>query len=187
MTTTTFHASTGLSAHLTDLPDLAKRIYDASHLTGEFVLRSGVTSNEYFDKYRFEADPGLLSAITEAMVPLLPEGDFLAGLEMGGIPIATLLSHMTGVPTLFVRKEAKAYGTLKLAEGNDFAGKKLTIIEDVVTSGGQINTSTNELRELGALVDTAVCVIDRESGGVENLAENGIKLVSLFRMSDLLS
>ena len=70
-----------------DREKLARRIYDAAHLTGTFTLRSGVTSNEYFDKYRFEADPGLLADIAEAMAPLVPAGcDVLAGLELGGVP-----------------------------------------------------------------------------------------------------
>jgi len=80
---------------------------------------------------------------------------------------------------------AKTYGTKKLAEGTEFAGCKLVLIEDVVTSGGQINLSASDLRDLGAIVDTAVCVIDRDSGGGENLKRNRIELISLFRMADL--
>src|SRR5688572_15563852 len=95
--------------------ELARRIYAASHLTGEFRLRSGATSREYFDKYRFESDPKLLLAIAEAMAELVPPGvELLAGLEMGGIPLATMLSQVTALPALFVRKKAKEYGTSKL-------------------------------------------------------------------------
>ena len=62
-------------------PDLTRRVYRAAHLTGTFVLRSGATSDEYFDKYRFESDPRLLREVAEAMAGLLPEGaDGLAGL-----------------------------------------------------------------------------------------------------------
>ncbi len=164
---------------------LAQKIFDTAHLNGEFKLRSGVTSTEYFDKYRFEAIPELLDEIARAMVPLLPPADYLAGLELGGIPIATVLSQLTAIPTLFVRKQAKAYGTSKLAEGGDFAHRNLVIVEDVVTSGGQIAMSADELRALGARVEHAICVIDRESGGTEKLAEHGIRLISLFTMSDL--
>jgi len=116
---------------------LARRIYNTAHITGEFTLRSGAKSNEYFDKYLFEADPKLLKDIAQALVPLVPSGiDALAGLEMGGIPIATMLSQFTGLPVLFVRKKAKDYGTCKIAEGGAVAGRKLLIVEDVVTSGG---------------------------------------------------
>ena len=96
-----------------------------------------------------------------------------------------MLSQLSGLPTCFVRKEAKTYGTCKLAEGVDISGKNLLVVEDVVTSGGQVVLSTRDLRNLGARVSQAICVIDRESGGTENLAKEGIELRALFRMSEL--
>lgn len=166
--------------------ELAKKIYQAAYITGNFVLRSGKTSNEYFDKYRFESQPDLLASIAEHMVELIPPNiDFLAALEMGGIPIATALSLRTGIPVVFVRKEAKKYGTCKLAEGLDIENKNLLIIEDVVTSGGQVVISANDLRKLGAIVQFALCVIDRQSGGKEYLKDNDIELISLFTMEEL--
>jgi orotate phosphoribosyltransferase len=166
--------------------ELAARIYEGAHLKGEFRLRSGAVSDEYFDKYRFESDPVTLREIAERLVRLLPgDVDALAGLELGGVPIATAMSQLSGIPTLFVRKAAKSYGTGRLAEGGDIAGRDLVVIEDVVTSGGQIIESTRQLRNLGARIAVAVCVIDRESGGVTNLAEESIELRSLFTMEDL--
>jgi orotate phosphoribosyltransferase len=171
-----------------DRAELAQQIYTSSHLTGEFTLRSGVVSHEYFDKYRFEADPALLLAIAQAMAALVPDGiEALAGLELGGVPLATVLSQVTGIPALFVRKEAKTYGTCKLAEGGEIEGRRLLVVEDVVTSGGAILDAARELRERGAVFDRVVCVIDRESGGRENLAEAGLTLDPLFPMSELLS
>jgi orotate phosphoribosyltransferase len=165
---------------------LAKQIYDAAHITGDFTLRSGAKSNEYFDKYLFEADPKLLADIAEAMVKLVPPGiDALAGLEMGGIPIATMLSQLTGLPVLFVRKKAKNYGTCKIAEGGRVRGRKLLIVEDVVTAGGAILDAAKALRAEGSELGAAVCVIDRESGGPANLAKSGLILTSLFTMSEL--
>jgi orotate phosphoribosyltransferase len=165
---------------------LAKRIYDTAHITGDFILRSGAKSTEYFDKYLFEADPKLLADIAEAMVKLVPPGiDALAGLEMGGIPIATMLSQLTGLPVLFVRKKAKDYGTCKIAEGGQVRGRKLLIVEDVVTSGGAILDAAKALRTEGAELGAVVCVIDRESGGPANLAKSDLILTSLFTMSEL--
>jgi orotate phosphoribosyltransferase len=165
---------------------LASRVYAASHLTGTFTLRSGVVSNEYFDKYMFESDPALLRDITAALVPLVPEGiDALAGLELGGIPIATVLSQHTGLPARFVRKEAKTYGTCRMAEGGELRGQRLCIIEDVVTSGGAILDAAVELRAQGAILGPVLCVIDRESGGTEKLAAEGLVLHPLFRMHEL--
>jgi orotate phosphoribosyltransferase len=166
--------------------DLAKQIFNLSHLTGEFRLRSGVVANEYFDKYRFEANPQVLKAIAEHLAKFVPDDvELLAGLELGGIPIATMLSQITGLPTLFVRKKAKEYGTCKFAEGGDIQGKKLLIVEDVVTSGGQIIESCKALRGEGAIVSDVVCVIDREAGGTENLQREGLQLHALFTMTDL--
>ncbi|MDP8244010.1 MAG: orotate phosphoribosyltransferase [Candidatus Hinthialibacter antarcticus] len=167
-------------------PTLAKSIHDVSNIRGTFTLRSGAVSNEYFDKYLFEADPVLLKAIGEEMKSMLPQNiDALAGLEMGGIPIATLLSQLTGIPCVFVRKEAKKYGTCKLAEGGDIDGKKLVIIEDVVTSGGQILLSSKDLRDRGAIIEDVLCVIDREAGGRGNLKKDGLELHPLFTMTQL--
>lgn len=165
---------------------LARAIYQRSHLTGEFVLRSGATATEYFDKYLFESDPELLAEICEAMAELMPAGtEMLAGLELGGVPLAVVVGQITGLPVVFVRKEAKSYGTMRLAEGGDVEGKRLLVVEDVVTSGGQVVISSNDLRERGAIVDSAICVIDREAGGVDALAEQGIALAALYTMSEL--
>ena len=110
------HTSQLSSAPGVDLIALASRVHASSHLTGSFRLRSGQTSSEYFDKYLFESDPVLLRTIAEALAPLVPHGvDALAGLELGGVPIATMLSQVTGIPARFVRKEAKTYGTCRLA------------------------------------------------------------------------
>ena len=169
-----------------DRAELARSIYSVSHLTGEFTLRSGAVSHEYFDKYRFESDPGLLRAIGEAMAALVPaDVDSLAGLELGGVPLATILSQVTGLPALFVRKEAKTYGTCRLAEGGELEGRRLLIVEDVVTSGGAVLDAARELRARGAVLDQVVCVIDRESGGAKNLTDVGLTLVSLFTMTEL--
>src|SRR3954454_17983879 len=100
------------------LDELAQRVNSIARLTGTFTLRSGQIATEYFDKYRFEADPVLLADIAAALVPLLlPDTQVLAGLELGGVPTATALSLQTGIPAAFVRKEAKASGTAQLAEG----------------------------------------------------------------------
>jgi len=167
-------------------PSLPRRIYDASHITGEFTLRSGAVSHEYFDKYLFESDPALLHLIADALATLVPDDvDALAGLELGGVPLATMLSQVTGVPAVFVRKEAKTYGTCRLAEGGDVDGRRLLIVEDVVTSGGAVLDAARDLRSRGALVERVVCVIDRESGGPENLASEGLTLAALYTMSEL--
>ena len=169
-----------------DRTDLARRIYAAAHLTGTFTLRSGVVSHEYFDKYRFESDPRLLADIARASAALVPSPvDALAGLELGGVPLATMLSQTTGLPAVFVRKEAKTYGTCRLAEGAAIEGLHLCIVEDVVTSGGAILDAATELRARGARLGPVICVIDRESGGREKLAAEDLELRALYTMTEL--
>lgn len=166
--------------------ELAAALHRAAHLTGSFVLRSGRTATEYFDKYRFESDPRLLAAIAEHAAPRVPTGvDLLAGLELGGVPVATALSLRSGLPAVFVRKQAKTYGTRKLAEGVDVAGRRVLVVEDVITSGGQVALSTAELRRLGAVVTDVLCVLDREEGGAENLAAHDLRVHALFTAGDL--
>ena len=163
--------------------EVAKKIYELSHITGEFLLRSGQISNEYFDKYLFEADPVVLAEIAKIMSELIPEGtEVLAGLEMGGIPVVTAISANTGMPAAFVRKKAKEYGTCKLAEGADVTGKHVLIIEDVVTTGGAIIKGATELREKGAIIDSVLCVIQRAEKATDILAAEGLKLIPAFTM-----
>lgn len=164
-----------------DHAELAALVEERCRLRGHFVLRSGLETDTYFDKYRFEADPALLREVAAAMVELVPEGtEVLAGLEMGGIPVATALSLATGLPAVFVRKQAKAYGTAKLAEGDEFAGQRVLVVEDVITTGGQVVTSTGDLRERGAIVDTVLCAIDRSGGNHDKLTAAGLTVIPLF-------
>ncbi len=157
--------------------ELARDVDACCRLTGQFTLRSGQVASEYFDKYLFEADPALLDRVVAQLVPLVPEGtELLGGLELGGVPIATLLSARTGLPALFVRKQAKQYGTCKLAEGPEVSGRRVTLVEDVITTGGAVRDATRALREAGAVVDTVVCAIDRSPEGTDPLADVGLEV-----------
>jgi orotate phosphoribosyltransferase len=165
---------------------LAADIDACCRLTGEFTLRSGQVATEYFDKYLFEADPLLLARVAREMIQLVPQDtELLAGLELGGVPIATSISGILGMPTLFVRKQAKAYGTAKLAEGPDFAGKQVTIIEDVITTGGAVRDAVTVLREMGATVDVVVCAIDRSPAGENPLADIGLEVRAVLTKAEL--
>lgn len=169
-------------------PDLqlARDIDTACRLTGEFTLRSGQVATEYFDKYLFEAQPALLARVVEQMRPLLPaDTELLGGLELGGVPIATVLSARTSLPALFVRKEAKRYGTCKLAEGPDVAGRRVTLVEDVITTGGAVRDATRALREAGAVVETVVCAIDRSPEGENPLADVGLEVRPVLTKAQL--
>jgi orotate phosphoribosyltransferase len=165
---------------------LAAAINARCRLTGEFTLRSGRIATEYFDKYQFEADPALLREIVAAMAEQVPSGvDVLGGLELGGVPLATVLGQMTGLPVLFVRKQAKTYGTRRLAEGGDCGGRTVLLVEDVISTGGAVVAAARALRELGATVDTVLCTIDRREPGGDLLAAEGIAVRSLLTKAQL--
>ncbi len=165
---------------------LAADIDATCRLTGDFTLRSGQVSHEYFDKYLFEADPLLLGRVARELIQVVPQDtELLGGLEMGGVPIATMISAITGTPALFVRKEAKAYGTCKLAEGPPYAGRRVTLVEDVITTGGAVRDATRALREGGAIVEVVVCAIDRSPAGQNPLADVGLEVRAILTKADL--
>jgi orotate phosphoribosyltransferase len=166
--------------------DLARDIDACCRLTGEFTLRSGQVSSEYFDKYLFESDPRLLHRVAQQMLDLLPaDTELLGGLELGGIPIVTAVSGLTGLPALFVRKKAKEYGTCKLAEGPDVAGRRVTLIEDVITTGGAVRDATRALREAGAVVEVVVCAIDRSPEGHNPLDDVDLEVRAVLTKAEL--
>ncbi|WP_426245719.1 orotate phosphoribosyltransferase [Nocardioides sp. LHG3406-4] len=176
----------GSTTPTNDADTLAADIDACCRLRGEFTLRSGQVASEYFDKYLFESDPALLARVAARMVHLLPAGtELLGGLEMGGIPIVTVLSADTGLPALFVRKKAKEYGTCKLAEGPDVEGRRITLVEDVLTTGGAVRDATRALRERGAIVEVVVCAIDRSPGEENPLADVGIDVRPVLTRAQL--
>jgi orotate phosphoribosyltransferase len=87
-----------------------------------------------------------------------------------------VLSARTGLPSLFVRKHAKEYGTCKLAEGPDVSGRRVTLVEDVITTGGAVRDATRALRDLGATVEVVVCAIDRSPEGTNPLDDVGLEV-----------
>ena len=166
--------------------ELAKQIRDVAYLTGAFKLRSGKISNFYWDKYRFESNPVLLSAIANEMAQRLPEGvDGLAGLELGGIPLATALSLQTGHPCYYVRKAPKDYGTCNLIEGGAPKGANLVVIEDVITTAGQVCSSIEQLRDEGLVVEHVIAAIDRQAGGEEKINALGCTFAAVFTLAEL--
>lgn len=165
---------------------LARQIRGAAYLTGEFKLRSGKISQFYWDKYRFESNPILLSAIASEMAKRLPENiDGLAGLELGGVPLATALSLQTGHPCYYVRKAPKDYGTCNLIEGGVPNGANLVVIEDVITTAGQVCTSIEQMRAEGIVVEHVIAAIDRQAGGEEKISALGCTFASVFTLAEL--
>jgi len=166
--------------------DLARELVKASYLKGDFVLRSGKRSNRYFDKFLFETEPALLKRLGRHLAALVPEDtQRLAAPELGAVLLGGAVSMESGMPLLLVRKEPKAYGTSKQIEGRFQAGERVTVIEDVVTTGGDSLRSVRVLRDAGLEVIHLVVVLDRGEGGEDNIREAGIPYSPLFRIQDL--
>lgn len=165
---------------------LARELVQASYLKGDFVLRSGKRSNRYFDKFLFETEPALLKRLGAHLATLVPkETQRLAAPELGAVLLGGAVSMEAGLPLVIVRKEAKGYGTAKQLEGRYAAGERVTVIEDVVTTGGDSLRSIEVLRAAGVDVIHLVVVLDRGEGGEENIKAAGIPYSPLFRISDL--
>jgi orotate phosphoribosyltransferase len=169
--------------------ELRSALREHALLEGDFVLRSGRRSTHYFDKYRFETRPELLEAIGVRIAATVaehePETERLAGPELGAVALAAAASLASRLPFLIVRKETKDYGTANRIEGAFEAGERVSLVEDVVTSGGAAVAAIQALREAGLECRTAVCVVDREEGGTDELARYGVRLRALFRAGEL--
>lgn len=166
--------------------DLAKRLRDVALLEGDFTLRSGKKSRYYFDKYIFEGTPDVLRDVAQTMSKMIPaDTKQLAGIELGGIPLVTAVSLVTGIPAVFVRKAAKEYGTAKLFEGARIENAPVIIIEDVVTTGGASLDAAQRLRDSGIEVLGVIAVLDRNQGGKEAYDKAGIPFKALFNREDI--
>ena len=169
-----------------ELADLAREMKAVALLEGDFVLRSGKRSRYYFDKYLFECEPDILRRLGVELARLVPAGtQRLACPELGAVLLGGAVSMETGLPLVLVRKEPKGYGTSKQIEGRLAAGDRITVIEDVVTTGGDSLRSAQVLRDAGAEVIHLVVVLDRGEGGEESIRSAGIPYSPLFRVSDL--
>lgn len=159
-------------------------------LEGDFLLRSGKRSSWYLDKYRFETRPDLLRALGERIAAAVdehePDAVRLAGPALGAVALAASASMASGRPFIIVRDEAKQYGTGNRIEGPFEGGELVCLVEDVVTSGGALAAAVHAVRDAGLQVRNAVCVVDREEGGADELARLGVRLRPLFRASELL-
>jgi orotate phosphoribosyltransferase len=165
---------------------LALRIAELSLLRGEFTLRSGRTSSYYLDKYRFETQPDVLEALGRLLAERVSGNvDRIAGAELGAVPLAVVTSMASGKPCVFVRNRKKDYGTSKQVEGVLNPRDTVMIVEDVLTTGGQVLEAAASLKEAGARIDRIVAVIDRMEGARENIQAAGYVFESLFTTRDL--
>ncbi|MHB1811158.1 MAG: orotate phosphoribosyltransferase [Thermoplasmataceae archaeon] len=152
--------------------------------TGEFTLTSGKKSKYYVDIKESATDPVILGEISREFAPLV-KSEIIGGMELGAVPLTVATAIETGKRYVIIRKE-RTHGTKKLIIGTFKPGQVIDLLEDVVTTGGSLLKAAQTLRDAGARVDRAVCVVDREEGALEMLRENGIDLLSLVKVSEIL-
>lgn len=175
-----------------DRAAIAEAIAEAALLRGTFTLRSGRTSSYYLDKYRFTTDPRVLDGVGDLLAERLRaieaqagQVNTLAGAELGGIPLVTVLALKSGKPCVFIRNKKKDYGTAQQLEGKLNQGDRVVLVEDVATTAGQALEACGVLREAGAEVVAVIATIDRLEGARENVEGAGYRFEALFTKRDL--
>lgn len=168
---------------------LARRLFDQALLRGTFTLRSGAVTDRYFDKYRVTCEPRLLGPIAGRLADLAaehaPDATRIVAPELGAVPLAAAMALESGLPYAIVRGTSKSYGTANRIEGPVQAEELAVLVEDVVTSGGAALDALQVARNAGLVVTHALCVLDRDGGGREALADAGVELVALLSAADL--
>ncbi len=180
--------------------DLLKMIKEKAYRKGEFKLSSGKTSEHYVN-----CKPVILDSkglwITSHLLLRTIEHDAkaVAGLTLGADPLVSGVAFASFQfwnntnpkfmvdGALIVRKEPKGHGTQAWIEGPVLPeGSKVTVLEDVVTTGESSMFAVEKLRDAGYIVERVVCVVNRQEGGREFLESKGLKLISLFKLEDLI-
>ncbi len=169
-----------------DHTQLVKRIADVALLRGDFTLRSGRKSSYYLDKYRFETQPDILIELGKLFAAkVTPRTRRIAGAELGAVALAAATSMACGLPFVIVRNSKKDYGTAKQIEGVLERGDEVLLVEDILTTGGQVLEAAKSLQLAGAVVERIVGVIDRLEGARQNIESAGHIMESLFTSTDL--
>lgn len=174
---------------------LSKLLLEKSYIEGEVTLTSGKKSNYYFDLKPTALHPEGLYLIGKLFFHMISkDAQGVAGMTLGADPLVcavTLISHLEKrpLPSIIVRKKAKAHGTQNYLEGlqNFSPGQKIVVLEDVVTTGGSVLTACERIEAAGLKVLEILCVLDREEGGKENIEKKGLKLRPIFTKDELFS
>jgi orotate phosphoribosyltransferase len=187
-------AATDDSGWQTSLFEIIK---ERSFRQGRFTLASGAESDLYFNLKPTMMDPlgAYLAAKAFSEIIHAERVDYVGGLEMGAVPIIGALAAISAtegrpIRTFFVRKAPKEHGTKEKVEGlapsESLQGKRVLVLDDVATSGGSIMKAIDAARSAGATVDVALVLVDRDEGAKKRLADQGIRLLSVFQAQQFL-
>src|SRR3989304_3604107 len=149
---------------------------------GKFVLASGKDSRYYIDLKKAITRPKILEMICEYVIDEIvnccSRADYIACVELGSVPIGTIVSVTTEIPLLIVRKSQKDHGIKNRVIGYSEKNKVAILVEDVTTTGGSVISAVQALRDEGLIVKIVISIVDREEGAKEALAKEGLILIS---------
>ncbi len=167
------------------LAELRADIMRAAYVEGDFVFASGLRRGYYFDKYLFETRPAILRRLARFLAELVPEDtERLAAPALGAVALGTAISLQLGLPLAIVRPDAEPDAP-RAIEGELYEGEIVTLIEDVVVTGGRALRASSRVREAGGIARHAVAVLDRQEGAEARLAEHSVDYAYLFTPGDL--
>jgi orotate phosphoribosyltransferase len=179
-----------------DQPRLRQQLLDlfcqVAYKEGDFLLSSGQRSTYYINGKQVTLHPQGSVGVGRILLPLIPpETVGVAGLTLGADPIVSATSAVgvyegRSLTPLIVRKAAKGHGTQAYIEGPTLpAGSPVVVLEDVVTTGQSAMQAVERLRGAGYTVNHIITLVDRQQGGGEFYAEQGLKFDAVFTIADL--
>jgi orotate phosphoribosyltransferase len=164
---------------------------ELAYQEGEFTLSSGQCSSYYINCKPVTLHPYGALVMGQLMLPMLATGtQGVAGLTLGADPMVSAVGVVSAIAdkpvfSLIIRKEAKGHGTQAYIEGPVVAGAKVAVLEDVVTTGQSALTAVQRLRDAGYQVDQVIALVDRQQGGAELYAQEGLDFKTIFQIADL--
>ncbi|KAL5242490.1 hypothetical protein ACI65C_009900 [Semiaphis heraclei] len=178
-----------------DRRSIITNLFDINALKiGTFKLKSGELSEYYLDLRVIVSYPKILKQICSLVSTTILQDEantknqvHLCGVPYTALPIATVVSIDTNLPMLIRRKEQKTYGTKKLIEGEYSCGDDVIVIEDIITSGASILETVTDLEKSNLNVSKIIVLVDRQQGGMQRLSERGLKIKSLFNITEIVT
>jgi orotate phosphoribosyltransferase len=168
---------------------IADELYECGAIKfGEFMLHSGKKSPVYLDMRVVPSWPDIfrrLAMLCTEMANVIGP-DIVAGVATGGVPWATIVAYESRLPLVYVREAKKGHATRKLVEGFLREGSRILLVDDVATTGTSLLEAAKGLREVGGIVSKSLVVVDRGQGAKDRLKEQGIELLSVYTLSQLL-
>jgi uridine monophosphate synthetase len=168
---------------------LSNQLFDTDCIQfGAFTLKSGLTSPVYIDLRLLASYPALLRDVARAMAAFARKLAFdrIAAVPLAGLPIGTALALEMNRPMIYPRPQVKAHGRRRAVEGKFEAGETVLVVDDLITRGTSKIEAIEPLEDAGLVVQDVLVLIDREQGGVEDLAQQGYRLHAVFKFTDIL-